>query len=82
MEINFKYLLKIMEDKGSKKDGSGQLNYCDFSKWLGNQIHLAEGFYFRHDSKKNPIYDKFLKKENKEVKRNAAEHLMNKGDLI
>ena len=71
-----------MQDKSSKKDGTGSLNYSDFSKWLGNQIHVAEGFYFRHDSKKNPIYDKFLKKENTELKRNAAEHLMHEGDVI
>ena len=60
MEINFQDLLKIMTDKSSKDDGSGQLNYSDFSKWLGNSIHVTEGFYFRHDSKKNPIYDKFV----------------------
>lgn len=32
----------------------------DFSKWLGNAIHMSEGFYFRHDSVKNPQYEGFL----------------------
>ena len=55
MEIPFEDLMKIMIDKSSKKDGSGQINYSDFSKWLGNSIHVTEGFYFRHDSKRNPV---------------------------
>ena len=32
----------------------------DFSKWLGNSIHQSEGFYFRHDSIKNPQYERFM----------------------
>lgn len=39
---------------------SGRLNYMTFSKWLGNSIHMAEGFYFRHDSTKNPLQERFL----------------------
>lgn len=41
----------------------------DFSRWLGNAIHMSEGFYFRHDSIKNPQLDAFLEKEhaNKEM---------------
>ena len=35
----------------------------DFSKWLGNAIHMSEGFYFRHDSIKNPQYDRFLENQ-------------------
>jgi len=35
----------------------------DFSKWLGNAIHMSEGFYFRHDSIKNPYLDAFIEKE-------------------
>ena len=35
----------------------------DFSKWLGSAIHMSEGFYFRHDSIKNPQLDAFLEKD-------------------
>ena len=77
MEINFNDLVKIMEDKSSKKNGTGEINFTDFSIWLGNSIHITEGFYFRHDSKKNPLYEKFLGKTyNSSKKRNAAEKLM------
>jgi len=37
----------------------------DFSKWLGNAIHMSEGFYFRHDSIKNPKLDAFMEKQDK-----------------
>ncbi len=51
-DLNFNDLKKLMIDKDSKK--MGRLGYMDFSKWLGNAIHQSEGFYFRHDSVKNP----------------------------
>ena len=82
MEIPFEDLMKIMIDKSSKKDGSGQINYSDFSKWLGNSIHVTEGFYFRHDSKRNPVYDKYQNIQDPALKRNAAEHLMGEGDIV
>ena len=85
MEINFQDLVKIMAHKSSKKDGSGQLNYNDFSTWLGSSIHITEGFYFRHDSKRNPFYDKFLASQGTEkgiMKQKAAEQLMGEGDVL
>ena len=51
-DLNYKDLCKLIHSKDSEK--SGRLNYMMFSKWLGNSIHMAEGFYFRHDSVKNP----------------------------
>ena len=33
---------------------STRLYYRDFCAWLGSTIEPTEGFYFRHDSKKNP----------------------------
>ena len=51
-DLNFNDLKKLLIDKDHKK--LGRLGYMDFSKWLGNSIHLSEGFYFRHDSVKNP----------------------------
>ena len=50
--INYNDLKKLITDKDSRKQG--RINYQDFSKWLGGSIHQCEGFYFRHDSKKNP----------------------------
>jgi len=51
-EIDYDDLKKLINDKDSKKQG--RLNYTDFSRWLGSTIHMSEGFYFRHDSIKNP----------------------------
>ena len=45
-------------DKDSKKQG--KIGYTDFSKWVGNAIHMSEGFYFRHDSVKNPQFESNL----------------------
>ena len=50
--MNYNDLKKIIMDKDSKK--RGKIGYTDFSKWVGNAIHMSEGFYFRHDSIKNP----------------------------
>lgn len=51
-DLDFNDLKKLLVDMDSKK--KGRINYMDFSKWLGNAIHQSEGFYFRHDSIKNP----------------------------
>ena len=59
-DIRFEDLKKLVVDKDSLKQG--RINYSDFSRWLGSAIHLSEGFYFRHDSHKNPIYDINLSK--------------------
>lgn len=61
-DFNYNDLKKIIMDKDSKK--LGKIGYSDFSKWLGNTIHQSEGFYFRHDSIKNPQYDKQVEKDN------------------
>lgn len=52
-----------MIDKDHK--GHGKIGYSDFSKWLGSAIHMSEGFYFRHDSIKNPFYEMNREKEGK-----------------
>lgn len=51
-DLNFKDLNKLIQSKDT--NNQGKLSYMDFSKWLGNSIHMSEGFYFRHDSIKNP----------------------------
>ena len=53
-------LVKILTDLDSKRQGT--LNYNDFSKWMGGAIHKSEGFYFRHDSIKNPPFEVNLAK--------------------
>jgi len=58
--LNYNDLKKIMIDKDHKKQG--KIGYSDFSKWLGSAIHMSEGFYFRHDSIKNPFYERNLEK--------------------
>ena len=50
--INYNDIKKIIDDKDSRKQG--MIGYSDFSKWVGTTIHMSEGFYFRHDSIKNP----------------------------
>jgi hypothetical protein len=47
-----------MEKDSTKR---GKLGYTDFSKWVGNCIHSSEGFYFRHDSVKNPLYEDIIR---------------------
>lgn len=37
-DLNYNELQKLMNDKDSKKQG--RINYPDFSKWLGNTIHM------------------------------------------
>ena len=51
-DFSYNDLKKLITEKDSK--GEGRLGYADFSKWVGNSIHQSEGFYFRHDSIKNP----------------------------
>ena len=66
-------------DKDSKK--RGKIGYTDFSKWVGNAIHMSEGFYFRHDSVRNPQFDGILaRNDTKSVERTrqlAQESLTN-----
>lgn len=80
-DLNYNELKKLMIDKDSKK--LGKINYSDFSKWLGNAIHMSEGFYFRHDSKKNPQYEMNEEKDarNKKDDKYKAQKVLLTGDL-
>lgn len=66
--IDYYDLKKLMTDKDSKH--VGKIGYTDFSRWLGGCIHQTSGFYFRHDSIKNPDFElaeeRHAKKFNKE----------------
>lgn len=59
-DLSYNDLKKLMHDKDAKH--LGKLNYSDFSRWLGGSIHMSESFYFRHDSVKNPGYEKAVEK--------------------
>jgi hypothetical protein len=50
--VNYDDLAKLIKERDSKHEG--KLNYEDFSAWVGNSIHMSEGFFFRHDSSRNP----------------------------
>lgn len=54
----FDYNLLKMLIKMKNKQMNSQINYTEFSKWFGQDIEPVEGFYFRHDSQKNPQYEK------------------------
>lgn len=60
-DLNYNDLKKLMKDKDHLK--RGKLNYGDFSKWLGSAVHMSEGFFFRHDSIKNPFYERNIQKQ-------------------
>lgn len=64
-EIDYDDLKKLLIDKDTKK--LGKLTYTDFSRWLGTSIHLSEGFYFRHDSIKNPQFEDNMRNFNQTV---------------
>ncbi len=50
--IDFKDMETLMKNRDSKR--AGRLDFKDFCKWMGTAIEPCEGFYFRHDSVKNP----------------------------
>jgi len=77
-DIDYNDLKKLIRDKDSKK--IGKIGYTDFSKWVGNTIHLSEGFYFRHDSIKNPQFEQQLEKQ--ENSQNAKSKKMAQDSLI
>jgi Ca2+-binding EF-hand superfamily protein len=58
--IDFKELEFLVKNRDSKK--IGRLDFKDFCKWLGTSIEPCEGFYFRHDSVKNPQYEGNIKR--------------------
>lgn len=59
IEDDIRYLINLRDSTGK-----GQLNYLDFSAWVGSSIHVPETFYFRHDSVKNPQFDESMVKFN------------------
>mmetsp|Transcript_2118 Transcript_2118/g.2000 ORF Transcript_2118/g.2000 Transcript_2118/m.2000 type:complete len:242 (+) Transcript_2118:694-1419(+) len=76
-EFSFNDLKKLIMEKDSSK--LGRLGYSDFSKWVGNSIHQSEGFYFRHDSIKNPQFEQNLQNQEwkNEQKAEVSQVLMN-----
>ena len=70
-KINIMDMKKLLSEKDSSK--KGRLNYSDFSQWLGQAIHWSEGFYFRHDSIKNPPFERTAQTYEKRMKDNKVE---------
>lgn len=66
--IDFSELKQLMIHKGHK---NGLLDYTDFSKWVGSSIEPSAGFYFRHDSIRNPQYEMNLEKLQKKNEKNT-----------
>jgi hypothetical protein len=50
--VDFKDLETLLKNRDSYK--RGKLDFKDFCKWMGTTIEPCEGFYFRHDSVRNP----------------------------
>ena len=74
-----------MENVSSRKDGTGWINYADFSLWMGNEIHNLASFIFRHDSRRNPQFEKHVKEQDRRKgmdTRAAAVNLMSHGDIL
>jgi hypothetical protein len=59
-DLQFVDLKKLIQSKDHFN--RGKISYEDFSAWVGNSIHMSEGFYFRHDSVRNPQYEFNIKK--------------------
>jgi Ca2+-binding EF-hand superfamily protein len=68
-DIQYEYLESILKQNArsetTKSLAPTMINYSDFSRWLGPTIHMAEGFFFRHDSKRNPHYEVWLKENDR-----------------
>ena len=61
LDTHYKDINKLLKERDH--NNRGRINYQDFSIWFGNSIHQSSGFYFRHDSKRNPQYEKNLMKK-------------------
>jgi len=59
-KFDFNLLKMLTKMKNSRIEP--KINYTEFCKWFGADIEPSESFYFRHDSHKNPQYDKNVQK--------------------
>jgi hypothetical protein len=79
-DLRFVDLKKLIQSKDQLK--RGRISYEDFSAWVGNSIHMSEGFYFRHDSVKNPQYEINMRKfENHQVYQDKVREELTSIDL-
>lgn len=51
----------MVKNRDQKKQG--KVDFKDFCRWMGTAIEPCEGFYFRHDSVKNPQYENNIRKQ-------------------
>ena len=59
--VDYKELETLLKNRDSRK--YGKIDFKDFCKWMGTSIEPSEGFYFRHDSVKNPQYESNIRKQ-------------------
>lgn len=80
---NFDFTLMEILIKLRTQGMKTKVFYKDFCAWLGSSIEPTEGFYFRHDSKKNPNYEINLTREAEKRGSNQknASMTITKGDL-
>ena len=60
-KLDFRDLRTLIKNRDSRR--KGKIDFKDFCKWMGGAIEPCEGFYFRHDSVKNPQYEQNLEKQ-------------------
>ena len=80
-DLNFNDLRKLIESKSKDPANRGKLSYEDFSAWLGNSIHMSEGFYFRHDSIRNVPFEANEERKNRAIEDQIKRELST-GDIM
>ena len=61
-KYDFNLLKMLIKMRSGDKHNVGKVNFTEFCRWFGAVIEPAEGFYFRHDSMKNPQYERNIQK--------------------
>ena len=63
----------------------GRMSYTDFCQWVGSSIHQSEGFYFRHDSCRNPQQMEYVEAKEKRTLQSGftegLKHYLPQGEL-
>lgn len=77
-KLDYRDLRMLIKNRDSKR--RGLIDFKDFCRWMGNSIEPSEGFYFRHDSFRNPNYDlnQIKSERNQKNKDKIIESIVNK----
>lgn len=60
VHLDMELLDTIIKMRSTTQQSS--IDYHEFIKWVGPSIEASHGYMFRHDSKRNPVYEVTLKK--------------------